>query len=220
MKYQAIAILVLTITLALGLPLTQADEPQTRGEKGDILTPLVMGNAWVYESDGDELITTDRIEGVVLFDNKPWYLMRSYERQKNQPDSKNVSLHTDLWLARIDGHECDAFIETSQEDEDFGVMKLDTVSKYYRYPATLGETYKPNPDDQSIAMTVIALNEKVKTKAGAFDCIVYKETSTEDPDYIFTSYVAPGMGIVKTITTDAEGTYNSELISYTLVEEE
>jgi hypothetical protein len=69
-----------------------------------------------------------------------------------------------------------------------------------------------------MVMTVVALNEKVKTKAGEFDCVVYKETSSEDPDFSFTSYVAPGVGIVKHVAVDDEGTYTSELISYTLVQ--
>ena len=60
----------------------------------------------------------------------------------------------------------------------------------------------------------------MKTKAGEFECVVYKETSTEDEGYSFTSYVAPGVGIVKNVTVDEDGDYSSELINYTLVEEE
>lgn len=214
------AITALVVTFSLGLSLAHAKDPKTRGQAGDALTPLAMGNTWVYESDDDDILTTDRIEGHVLFDGRPWYVLRSYEREAGEPVGKDEDLNSDLWLAMIDGHECDAFTLTSEEDEDFGVLKLDTVSQYYRYPATLGETYKPNADDPTMVMTVTALNEKVKTKAGEFECVVYKETSTEDAGYSFTSYVAPGVGIVKNVTVDEEGDYSNELISYTLVEEE
>ncbi|MBX2851099.1 MAG: hypothetical protein KTR15_05065 [Phycisphaeraceae bacterium] len=219
MKNRALAALSLLVILTLGLSIAHAEDPKTRGKAGDTLTPLAMGNTWVYASDGEDLVTTDRIEGVVLFDGQPWHLLRSYEREKGQPVEANESLEMDLWLAHIDGHECDAFIEPADSEEESTGLKLGAVSTYYRYPATAGETYKPSKDDAVTVMTVVALNEKVKTKAGEFDCVVYKETSTEEPDFSFTSYVAPGIGIVKQITTDAEGTYTAELISYTLVED-
>ena len=220
MPRTTLTLLSLLAVLAFGLSIVQADEPKTRGKAGDVLTPLAIGNTWVYAGDEDDLLTTDRIEGYVLFDGQPWFLLRSYEREKNQPEDQNTSLYSDLWLALIDGHECDAFVEASEEEESFGALELGTVSQYYRYPATLGESYKPSADDPTMVMTVIGLNEKVKTKAGEFECVVYRETSTEDEDYTFTSYVAPGVGIVKNITVDADGTYTSELISYSLVEEE
>ncbi len=220
MKRHALAILTTLLVLTVGLPFTQANEAKTRGKQGDLLTPLAIGNSWVYEGDEDDLVTTDRIEGVVLFDGQPWHLLRSYEREVDQPEEMNTSLQTDLLLSMIDGHECDAFIEMGQDDENFGVMQLSGVSRYYRYPATLGESYKPSADDPGMSVTVIALNEKVKTEAGEFECVVYQETSTDDEDYSFTSYVCPGIGIVKNITVDADGTYVSKLVSYTLVEED
>lgn len=220
MKHNALTALALTLTLALGLSLTHADDAaQTRGEKGDVLTPLAMGNAWVYEGDEDELIATDRIEGVVLFDGQPWYLLRSYEHEKGQPENTAELVSDKFWITLKGGHEWDAWAELAGEDE-VDKLELTMISRYYRYPATLGESYKPNADDPSIVVTITALNEKVKTKAGEFECVVYKETSTDDEDYTFTSYIAPGVGIVKTITVDEEGTYHSELIRYTLVEQE
>ena len=72
----------------------------------------------------------------------------------------------------------------------------------------------------TMQVEVIAINEKVKTKAGEFNCIVYKETDTDMPGYSFTSWVSPGVGIVKNKSVDEDGTYESELTSFTLVEEE
>ena len=63
MKAYTLAALLFTLTLSLSL--VHAENPKHRGEKGDILTPLAMGNTWVYTGN-DNMITTDRIEGVVL----------------------------------------------------------------------------------------------------------------------------------------------------------
>lgn len=220
MKFQMMTALPLLIVLSCYLSIADADEPKTRGEAGDTLTPLAMGNTWVYAGEeDDDILTTDRIEGVVLFDGRPWHLLRSYEREKDEPVEANKSLDIDLWLACFDGYECDAFVEPTDPEAESASLKLGTINKYYRYPATLGETYKTNPDDTASTMTVVALHEKVKTKAGEFDCVVYKETTADDPAYSFTSYVAPGVGIVKNVTTDADGSYSAELISYTLVED-
>ncbi|MEO0476417.1 MAG: hypothetical protein AAF085_10690, partial [Planctomycetota bacterium] len=198
MKQNIFPVLVLLITAALLLPQAHAEDPKTRGKAGDLLTPLAMGNTWVYASEEENTVTTERIEGVVLFEGRPWHLLRSYERQADQPAEADESIGIELWLAQIDGHECDAFVEPIEPDDEFAELKLGPISKYFRYPATLGDSYKPNSDDTTIIMTITAINEKVKTKAGEFDCVVYTETSTEDEGYRNTNWVAPGVGIVKT----------------------
>lgn len=218
---QALTIgLAAALSLTLGLSLASAAQPQapTRGQAGDVLTPLAVGNTWVYEGEADDpVLTTDRIEGVVLFDGEPWHLLRSYERQRDQPDARNLPNGSELWLAMFDGQEHDALVQT---DEETAALSLTKISGYYRYPATLGQTYTPEAEDQTIVMTVTSLSEKIKTKAGEFDCVVYTETSTEDPDYSFTSYVAPGVGIVQLIINETGETYTSSLVSYTFVEDE
>lgn len=219
MRRLVFSAMTFAMTLVIGLSLANAENPQpTRGEAGDVLTPLAMGNTWVYEgADDDKLQTIDSIEGVVLFDGQPWHMLRSYERTRDEPAGKKIPLGSELWLAMIDGHECDAFVEA---DDETSVLKLTGISTYFRYPATLGDTYRPNADDQTIVVTVLALNEKVTTKAGQFHCIVYKETSTEDADYSLTTYIAPGVGIIKNITTEEGQTYLSQLVSYTLVDDD
>lgn len=218
MKQNIFPVLVLLITSALLLPQAHAEDPETRGEAGDLLTPLAMGNTWVYASEEENTVTTERIEGVVLFDGRPWHLLRSYERPSDQPAEANESLGIELWLAHIDGHECDAFVEPIDPDDEIAELKLGPISKYFRYPATVGESYKPYSDDPTIVMTITGIHEKVKTKAGEFDCVVYTETSTEDEGYRNINWVAPGVGIVKTQSVEEGETYTSELISYSLAE--
>jgi len=212
--------------LFLSLPLQHVaaqDKAKTMGKPGDILTPLAIGNAWVYENDDDDLIATDRIEGLVLFDGHPWYLLRTYEHEAGQPANTAELIANDFWLTHKDGYECDAFAEQSDfEDEDaelFG-LRLSPPAQYYRYPAALGDKYKPSEETPSMRMEVIAINEKVKTKAGEFNCIVYRETDTDVPGYSFTSWVCPGVGIVKNKNVDEDGTFTSELTSFSLVDDE
>lgn len=214
MKYFAINMLALSMMLAVGLSFAHAkDAPQpTRGEAGDVLTPLAMGNTWVYENTNAGLISTDRIEGVVAFDGKPWHLLRSYERAIDQPATKDESINYEYWLALIDGYECDTFM---QIDEETQTLKPATINRAHRLPATLGDTYHPYADNKDATVTILALNEKITTKAGDFDCIVYKETSAQDETISFTSYVAPGVGVIKSIYTEDGESHTLELISYT-----
>lgn len=225
MKYQTLAALSLLLVLTLGLSVAHADDPATRGKEGDVLTPMAMGNTWVYEGEeGDDYMTIDRIEGKVLFEGHAWYLLRSYDLEKGQPENTAELVSDNFWITLKDGHEWDAWAQYGEEDgeAEFAVKQLELTarSKYYRYPATLGETYRPSADDPTIVMTVTALNEKVTTKAGEFECVVYKETNTEDEDFSYTSWVAPGVGIIKNTTTDADGTYHSYLASYKLADPE
>lgn len=216
----------LTVALLVGLPLQHVaaqDKTKTMGKPGDILTPLAIGNTWVYENDEDGLIAYDRIEGLVLFDGHPWFLLRTYEHEAGQPAKDAQLVSDDLWLTHKDGHEWDASTEypdLEEQDEAMVSLKLSPADQYYRYPAALGDKYKPSEDMPTMQVQVIAINEKVKTKAGEFNCIVYKETDTDLPEYSFTSWVSPGVGLIKYKTIDEEGTYESELTSFTLVEEE
>ena len=216
---------LLVAILFIGMPLQHVaaqDKAKTMGKPGDILTPLAIGNAWVYETAEDDPIVTDRIEGIVLFDGHPWYLLRTYEHEAGQPANKGELVGDAFWLTHKDGHEWDASLEYPDLEEEEGVvgLKLSAASKYYRYPAALGDKYTPSADMPTMQVEVIAINEKVKTKAGEFNCIVYKETDTDMPGYSFTSWVSPGVGIVKNKSVDEDGTYESELTSFTLVEEE
>lgn len=215
MKAHALTALLFAFTL--GLSPARAQDPETRGEQGDTLTPLAMGNTWVYSSEEGDTVTTDRVEGVVMFDGRPWHLLRSYEHAEGQPADKGELVSDNFWLTFKDGHEWDAWAELSVEDE-LETFKLTTLSKYYKYPVALGEIYKPQADDPALKITVSALNAKLKTPAGEFECVVYTQTNADEPGYRFTSWVAPGVGIVKNETVEDGETSVSELISYTLVE--
>ncbi len=217
MKHAAMTALALALTLTLGLSFVRADEALSRGQAGDTLTPLALGNTWVYEDADADLIHTERIEGVVTFDQTSWYMLRNYEREIGQPPAKNESIDLEYWLAFHDGYECDTIMHV---DEETQILKPGGINKAHRYPAKLGDQYHPYADDQDATVTVLALNEKVTTKAGVFDCIVYKETSTQDESFNFTTYIAPGVGVVKSTFIEEGQTYTSELISYTLVEKD
>lgn len=218
-RWTLTAALLFCVSIAGFVPMqrTSADEQaKTRGAVGDVLTPLAMGNNWVYASEEDEIVAVDRIEGVVLFEDQPWYLIRSYEHEKGKPADTADLVMDNFWIAMIDGVECDAFVQYKEDSES---LTLASVNKYYRYPATLGDTYKPAPEhDPSLTVTITALHKKVTTKAGEFKCVVYKEILADEPGYSMTTYIAPGVGIVKYEGSEEEESWSSELVSYNLVD--
>lgn len=172
---------------------------------------MALGNTWVYEDKESGIISTVRIEGVVMFDDRPWHLFRYYEREVDQPADQDEPIGFDSWHAFFNGHEYDAEVSY---DEEAGALELAPLGAYFRYPAKAGDSYRPNPLDETTVMTVIAVGEKVKTKAGEFECIVYKETYADEPGLSYMIYVAPGVGVVKDVESSEEGTYTSELVSY------
>lgn len=217
MKHLALSTLALTITFAVGLSLVHAeDEAKTRGEKGDILTPLAIGNTWIYKEIEEDLLVTDRIEGMVLFDARRWYLLRTSSKLVGQPNAEPEPIY-EYWLTHLDGVEADGSVEVDEETEE---LKISYINRYFRYPAKLGEVYQPNDEDDTWSIKITALNEVVKTPAGEFKCIVYRELFTDDEVYSHTSYVAPGIGVVRYETVDEEGTTTGLLQQVVLVNEE
>ena len=198
-------------------PPNQPDEPDEQQTK--TLTPLAIGNTWVFENKDDGIISTDRIEGMVLFNDKPWYLVRSTE-QSNKPADPDLPVETifagELWLAHLGTVEADGFVEI---DEKTGTLKLSNITRYYQTDAAVGDTYQPNENDPGLKIEVLAIDERVKTKAGEFKCTVYRETHTDTPDDSFTTYVAPDIGIVRYTTTEGEESSSADLIKYTLVKQ-
>lgn len=217
MKRKTLTALTLTMTLFFGLSLAHAqDEAQTRGEQGEILTPLAIGNTWVYKEIEENLIVTDRIEGMVLFDARNWYLLRMSTQPADQPNAEPEPFY-EYWLTHLDGVEADASLEIDEETES---LKISYINAYFHYPATLGQSYNPDEEDDTWSVKVTALNEVVKTPAGEFTCVVYRETFDDDNTFIHTSYVAPGVGVVKYKTVDEEGTTTGVLQQVVLIEDE
>ncbi len=218
MQRRLTATLAVLFTLALGLSLTRAqDQPepaQVMGKDGDTLTPLSLGNTWVYECKDNQTTTTDRIEGVLSFDDKPWYLMRMYERAMDEPDAKPEMIN-EYVLTHNKGVESDAGLEIN---EDTGQLQLAYINNYFRYPATLGETYQPDSDQPEVQVKVIEINKTIKTPAGEFTCVVYRETVVGEEGFSHTSYVCPGVGVVRYIDVFEDETLTSDLVKLTLVE--
>lgn len=184
----------------------QADKPPA------VLTPLAIGNTWVYENKADGLITTERIEGMVLFDDKAWYLLRTAERPIDEPDAQ-PDFVWESWLARIEGVDMIALVEI---DQNTGTLKLSDPSGDFRFPVAKGDTYRPIENDRFRTIEVIGVDVPIKTKAGEFKCIAYQEHNADEEDIRFVTYIAPGVGIVRYTTEEAGATTSTDLIQYKL----
>ncbi len=223
MKRMAITALPL-LTLSLCLSIARAQEntepdaapAQPEEKQATPFTPLAIGNTWVYENKDDGIRSTDRVAGMVLFDGQPWYLVRTTETPLD-PEGDTEPVVTELWLTHREGVEADALVDI---DEDSFTLRLSSENHFLRHPVKVGDTYASSKDDPSVRVEVLAVDQEVKTPAGTFVCTVYRETIDDIEDYSFTAYLAPGVGIVR-YTTESDGLRSStDLVSFTLVEED
>ena len=218
MRNKYFPIFAICLTQLFALPLAHAQDDQQQAPADDkqafVLTPLAIGNTWVYENKADGVVITEQIAGVVLFDNKPWYLLRSAERPIDEPDAQPTYVW-ESWLAHLNGVD---MLALAQIDEHTGTLKLDEPSGDYRYPVAKGDTYRPIEKNRFTTMEVLDIDVTIKTRAGEFKCIAYLEHNADEEDVKITTYLAPGVGIVR-ISTQIDGeTTNVDLIKYTLVE--
>ena len=116
---------------------------------------------------------------------------------EGQPDAAPNDLW-ELWLANLPGGQADA--ELVRDDPASPAM-LVQQRLYYRYPVEVGQIYQIDPN-QPPRMIVMAVDQPVQVPAGKFTCIVYKEIDPQQPGYIFTTFVAPGVGTVMTQTLE------------------
>ena len=217
--------LAVLLVLLLVLPAARAqDQAKTIGKPGDVLTPFAVGNQWVYANNKDELIDIDKIERSQAFDGTTWHEIVSYQREKDDQELEELDR---FWVTQTRegeavGQDADAVIDDHAEDRQPGnkaVKKLDGIILQFRYPATLGETYSPDKNDPGYRIEVIAIDEKIKNKAGEFTCVVYKETFKDQPGLTFTTYLAPGVGLVRMVEDDSGDKFILDLIEYKLVDE-
>lgn len=194
-----------------------APEPPAEAPPATGMTPLAIGNTWAYENKDDGYISTDRVAGMVLFEGQPWYLVRTTERPIDPDAAEAESEFTsELWLAHLPGVEADGLVEMNEET---GTLKLTNITRYYRTRVAVGDQYQPG-DDPGHNIEVMALDETVKTKAGTFKCLVYRDTHTDEPGYSLTTYVAPGVGIVRYTTQQGDEKSSADLIQFTLIEKD
>lgn len=191
------AVLLICSHLSLA---TGQQAPATDEKPKSPLTPLAIGNTWVYENTADGVTITEQIAGVVYFDDQPWYLVRSAERPIDEPDSQPTFVW-ESWLGHVEGVDTLAFAVL---DENTATLKLTEPSGDFRFPVAKGDTYRPIEKDAFTTMQVAGVDVPIKTKAGDFKCIAYREHNADEEDVKITTYLAPGVGVVRT-TTEVDG---------------
>ena len=213
------AALALLLTLPLSATAQDAGPAQRIDRDDDapaVPTPLAVGNSWTYNNSDSNSIITETIEEVRTFDGQDWYRLHTIDRDPDAKGDQAVLYEGDIWLAHLDGVEVDANGETNEQGQTVGVTN---ISPMYLYPAEVGDTYEPYGDDEGIQIEVTSIDEVVRTDAGDFTCIVYRETDKEVPGHAYLTYISPGVGVVRIQSVDGDDVWTSDLVEYTLVGE-
>ncbi|MFN3165940.1 MAG: hypothetical protein ACE37H_02635 [Phycisphaeraceae bacterium] len=212
MKRPHLACFLLLLVASHLAPVSARDAPADEDQPKAPLTPLAIGNVWVYENADDGVTVTETIAGVVYFDDQPWYLVRSAERPSDGADDAQPAFVWESWLAHVDGADTLALTEL---DPDTGTLRLSEPSADFRYPVAKGDTYRPVEKDASRTVHVVGVDVPIKTKAGDFKCIAYREDHADEADVTITTYLAPGVGVVR-IATEIDGEVShADLIKFT-----
>ncbi len=198
-----LVLILLGAALAAGGCSKESSNPGAPGNSGGMV-PLAVGNSWTtrnyeYDFSTRQLLLKDTSSETIARDSliggEKWYCFSASDMFANRS--------TGVWY---------------YDSENGPQMQ-------FKYPAHAGDAYvwytgkSSSPD--TVAVTVLSLNESITLPAGTFSCHVYRETMSGTP-YVSTVYVAPGVGPVlkKAEGPDPRGgtitMYRSELIAYTL----
>lgn len=186
----------------------RAEEAPAEAEQPGELFPLSVGSFWTYVPEAGGDTTTERLVEMKEVDGVKWFLLKGGEPDKPADAPKAAgpmagaedpeSEAWEMWIANFPDCQADADLIVEDPAQP---PKVDYLRKYYRYPVEAGQTYRI-VEGEPMMMLVMSIDEMVQTPAGEFKCIIYKEIDPSEPGFVFTSYVAPGVGVVKTEILD------------------
>lgn len=151
------------------------------------LIPLKIGNYWKYE-----IRTFDKDSNQIQFDTGELVIEQEIEV------FRDTMINGDKYYGiehLVDKSKHQYF--ANKEDGVYGFQDHfelgidDSISLYFKYPASVGDIY--NFIEGSIE--IISTNETVKVLVGEFNCIVYK--ITDKKGVLVKFYISPGTGYVK-----------------------
>jgi hypothetical protein len=168
--------------LILALLLTSCNDEPSGPSGGGIFFPLSMGNSWsyrytMYDSTGgvrDTVTVTEFVDGEFTVNGTRWCSI----------------MDPMAWFFGIR-----PFYANLQGGLYVSLDSAKTSERKYKYPAAMNEAVVQNGDTVWIAGTAIT----VLVPAGTFTCVQYQKRFIREGLY-FTenTYIAPGIGIVKT----------------------
>jgi hypothetical protein len=190
MKSCIIVLLLAAIVTGCGGSNHIFDPPQSTS---DVLIPLSSGNKWMYrtilkDEDGKVLVSTIDSSTVNLsttvIDQK-WFFYSALE----------ALAPGDVTLLR---------------NADQGVFQLrentQTELLTFKYPAKVGEIYTLFADEFSSfssSVEVVSIDTEITTEKGIFKCYEYHFLTTDGINSTVTMFIAPHIGIVKEVETNA-----------------
>jgi len=189
---------ILLILAIFSLVLISCDKsPNDPNDDGSVIYPLEYGHSWQYLTQYEGISTFETHINKVVKDttiNYEKWTVLSYDDSvfsyvKNRADglyfnTKNKS--TGIWTSTI----------------------------YYKYKATVGETYTNQND---VKIDVISTNDSITVPAGKFVCYKYRVKYNTNLNTI--EYYAPNLGLIKLVAYKGDGTveYTTTLKEHTFL---
>ncbi len=160
--------------------------------------PISVGNQWDYDAEGcmvSSLGDSISVEGnltrmatrTVTHDNGLTLIeLRDYSTLTAQfPDTVVVWADTTYTYAFDADSEFIGYDDTLSTDYEV-IMK---------FPATLGETWVPYPDEPTVVREVMSVTSSISTSSGNYsDCVYLRDTDSANPDEFFSMYLVDEIG--------------------------
>lgn len=169
--------------------------------------PLKVGDSWTYRNDEDESEFTVKVLGEEK--QSDGTILYQVERLAG------VRIHS--WYAKAQGW---VLVEREANPEQEGInVKHDPARKFLKNPLVAGEKWRWSGKGMTgadvLEISTVEGPQVVTTPAGRFRAMkVVSKVTDGDAAMTRTTWYAPGVGLVKTLTETPTLRYGSELADY------
>ena len=203
--------IIVFFVISVGLPCGGfCEDSNSTGNSNTIeLIPLEVGNFWVYkyneydENDSltDSDIDTMRISEMKSFNSETWYLI---EFENQYRSNRGDGLYYGMMIREGDGL---LAWETLKE--------VFSPSLIFKYPASSGDAWEMN--HRGVRPASCIGNDETTVVGGVTykGCMKYRVVDRRGSTII--SWFKPGLGEVKMVDTDRDGSYTEKLLISTNV---
>lgn len=171
--------------------------------------PVAVGNVWNHDVSGsweNPGVDTAYVQGTMIrevtgtathISGNQVFVFESVSELEFQLNDTTFTVSDTMYTYGFDADsEFIGYDDTLSADYEI-VMKL---------PPTVGETWEPMTDDPTIVREVLSVTSSVSVPAGNFsNCVLVRDTDTDDPAYLWEMYLANGVGPVYYRAEEADG---------------
>lgn len=200
-------IAILLLLAVISIPVFTGCSSSSTGPSGPVnYFPVAMGNRWTMTMSGfvipagvDTVTVTGTFERTVI--DTTTHAM-GYKLWVMEEISATTFTQGDTTVTYRDT----SYAYTMESDSEL-VAYDDTITTEYeilvKLPVTVGETWEPYTDDNSVTREILSISTIVSVPAGSFSsCLHLQDTDSEAPDDNWEMWSAPGIGPCR-VETDA-----------------